>query len=330
MCWGSEASPAWQTHLFSFQYLRDDDVVVFIESVDDNAAGVVVPRRPCDVQLSVRRGCWLNIVACGGAHLQARHFRPSNTNHDCVTKVSAIYDVSREEMHARSVCDIFFPGSCLLYFWVWEGNCKTPLRKAHNCSLTVRYEHMPAAEFTVCELPVLQLMTCWLNNEILRYHGRFTSHKRQQHGEKSLRVSIYDTKRDKNPLSTSDEWRAFLLRAAQTPVFILQLKLHFVKLYFYTRNTQISENKRCVFHVRYSAYVNNKANKTTVKEDEKTGRRRSSASACGSCGCTLIGFDWQRPNNCPAVIIWETTDMKLWCETTETGNSLFKRLKTTF
>lgn len=52
-----------RTHLFSFQYLWDDNVVLFIQTIDDDSAGVVVPRCTRDVQHTFRGGCRLNIVA---------------------------------------------------------------------------------------------------------------------------------------------------------------------------------------------------------------------------------------------------------------------------
>lgn len=58
------------THLFSFKDLRHGYLVLLTQAVDDDPAGVVVPRRAGDVQHATGGGSRLNIVACGAETLK--------------------------------------------------------------------------------------------------------------------------------------------------------------------------------------------------------------------------------------------------------------------
>lgn len=198
---------------------------------------MVVPRCTCDVQLSLRRGCWLHIIPCGECIYKHVFSIQTVRTFRSVTKVSAIYDFSRKKMHPRSVYGIFLmPPLAAVYFCVWEGNCKTlersthPLRKAHRssacCSLSIRNEHVPTAEFIVCELPALHLMTCWLNNLILRYHGCFTSRKRHQHGATSLCIIIYVTQRTESAFEVRQMMYLFSPSQQKLPYLFCNFILH--------------------------------------------------------------------------------------------------------
>lgn len=70
-----------RTHLLPLEDLRDDNLVLFIQPVDDHPACVVVARRPRDVEHAVAAGRRLDVVAWATPHKSLRQQPRRNSVH---------------------------------------------------------------------------------------------------------------------------------------------------------------------------------------------------------------------------------------------------------
>lgn len=191
-------------------------------------------RGPCDCTAALRWCTALHHVwMLTGRHTLKRQMNTElNSKH---TSAGIIYTLNNAMSNTHNGClcgDIFkcffgqlftshYVEETIKHSWKLAGHTHRQAHKGYVCSPIFRYVHVPAAEFTVPDPPVLFLMTCWLNNSILRCCGCYTSLKRQQDREKSL-LLLFMWQREKHLPSKLDKLHILHLHATEA-LSLLQL-----------------------------------------------------------------------------------------------------------